>query len=181
MLKINVIKYLQERGFSNRIHAFSKNTYEDKYPHNVLNYDTSNPFESLSKEDNEWWQVSFDNLYIIPFQYRIKTINYLANHSHPKSWVIKASNDNSTWTEISKITKDNSLNGNLRESLFNIHSDIELPAFSHFRMIIKANHRTNDQLTQRLSLSGFEINGVIKNQKCTSECFHFRKVHILLF
>lgn len=158
----NALKYIIKKRGVRHLLVECKNPLSFNFnndPYAVIDYGSRKAFESQGLIKGEWWQVRLDKYYILPISYRIKTFNLNPNQTHMKEWNLLASNDNNTWVSIdSQNTPD--LNNKSVEKIFPLDTNKTMKApFSYFRI----ENIKNIAGTYRLSLSEFDINGIVYN------------------
>ena len=116
-------------------------------------------FHSIGKDENEYWQIHFKTLKIIPTSYKIKSANAKAYEAHPKSWILKASKDGQIWDEIGSEEGDTNLNGPLKTHEYSIKKQVE-KWYSYFKLVHIESWNVNCKL--RLAMCEFEILGKVQ-------------------
>ncbi|KAK8839050.1 hypothetical protein M9Y10_032516 [Tritrichomonas musculus] len=92
------------------IEITSNSVYSNYYPRNIVDFQSSNYYETNDQENSE---ICFDfkDREIQITSYSLKTYNYGQSGNHLKSWVVEVSNDNQKWDEIDKRENNSTLNG----------------------------------------------------------------------
>lgn len=152
---INFLRKKSNGNIDNEIEITSSSCSGNNFPKNVVLYENKEKrFYSNDLKDS-WICFDFKNSRVIPSSYTIRSENYAAGISHPKSWVIEVSNDNCSWEIIDEWKDCAFLNG---ESL--IHTfDIRKPLKNEVRYIRMRQTGPNWYGQNCLVFSAFELYG----------------------
>ena len=124
---------------------------ETRKASNVFNYkDKDLRFESEAGQST-FFKFSFKNIGLYISSYRIRSSDNGVNYSHPKSWSLYGSNNNSTWELLDRRENLDDLNGYLRNEMFTL--DKVIGPFNTF----KINETTSWWYVNKLMFSEFDV------------------------
>jgi hypothetical protein len=107
---------------------------------------------------NQWLCYDFGEMRIRPTLYSIRSqFNGASNGFHPKNWVLEASLDGTTWTEIDRRLDNDALNGK------NVTATFSCSALVEARMIRIRQVGKNWLGNHTFLFSAFEIFGAIRD------------------
>ena len=141
-------------------------------PYSVINYGSGMFFETASTVSGEWWQISASGYYLSPKAYRIKTFSFASGHTHLKAWKISGSSNNVTWTIIDTQENQDELNAPNKTKEYPLKNFETF--FKYIRITIVANHNPNGY-EQRLSLSEFDVYGVMQAHLYVTKCMQSKR------
>lgn len=150
-----ILSYLKSHyidNVTNKISITASSLNSSCPPINVINYDSSNCFQTYNQQDS-WICFDFIENKVIPTCYQIRSFNGRKNDNHPKSWVIEGSNGNNIWIIIDEQKNCSYLNDVHKTHIFKISSS------NQFRMIRMRLTEANWANNQYLIINSFEIYG----------------------
>lgn len=146
-----IINYIRENFNTNEIiHLSSSSNYNGPwgfYPaQNVIKFDERCVFVS-DDEQNSWLCIDFKSHKVAPMSYSIRSCIFATNSSHPKSWVIEGSDDNSKWEIVDEQKNCSLLNGSNLVHTFDILKKEEEKEFRYLRIrLTNPNWQNNHYL-----------------------------------
>ena len=153
-----ILNYLRSKG---RIQLISGGTEMSRYSilnlidFSVLNESSYGAYGTL---ETNWIEFSFPNSKIDLISYQIKSYNAPQNNCHPKTWIIKGSNDHDSWEPLDSRTNNSDLNAKSITKHFECQTRTYL-SYKYIRFYQVENWSQTDKLSIRLSR--FELYGDI--------------------
>ena len=135
---------------------FSSELLGDNYqPSNALCYENDNNFQTIGKEENEYFLLHFKYHKLYPSKYRLKSCNVGSGHAHMKSWYIEGSKNGIVWEEISRVENDTIFNDARVENDYPFNKTDTW--YSYFKIVHIESH--NPSFINRLAINDFELYG----------------------
>lgn len=153
---INFLKKQSNNNIQNIINITASSIGCLYYPlTNIIEYENNIKYTFTKNEPNQWICIDFKNRKIIPTHYTIRTSHDVNNHL--KTWVIEASNDNSTWDKLDEQTNNNTTNGKNIVHTFPISTKND-KAYEYIRIRQTEKNWNNNNY---LDLSAIEFHGTL--------------------
>ena len=131
-------------------------TYE---PKNVAELGTETLFWSKNLEQ-QWICYDFKNKHVAPTSYSIMSCTDRRGGWHPRSWVLEASNDKSTWTLLDQ--RDD--NSDLNDRSVTCHFSLKNQAQMMFRFVRLRQTGRNHHNSDSFALASLEIFGTLSSK-----------------
>lgn len=122
-----VFNYLRKNSNLDDEVNISYSSFGGGDPKNLLIFDDQNLSFFTENKENSWICFEFRKRKFIPKNYTMRSYNWTKNVSHPKSWVIEASNDKNEWLIIDQEEDCSFLNGKCLVYTFSIDNEQDLP------------------------------------------------------
>ena len=126
-------------------------------PNNVILYDDLGKRFYSGREKNCSICFDFKDNRVIPTDYTIRSIAWMPNSCHPKSWVIEGSNNKLNWEIIDEKVNCPLLNGSSIVKTFSVDNKSK----KEYRFLRMRLTGANWQGKSYLALESFEIYGTL--------------------
>ena len=154
-----IFNHFQEETASqieSKVNFTSSSVYSSKFqPSNVALFGNKSKYFYSDDIKSSWICFDFKDHRVIPTHYTIRSPNWDTNSSHPKSWVIEASNDNKSWKIIDKQENCSILNQARAVHTFELNQ----PKSKEFKFIRMRSIGPDWWGHNYLALESFEIYG----------------------
>ena len=147
---------VHERGI---VRVMASSVGPSSHLKSVVDLGTGEDFQSQNFE-NSWVEYDFVNRRVCPTSYSIKTANIATGGSHPKNWVLEASNDRESWTVLNEVRYGSGLDR--RDATFNFLIDSRpQKTFRYVRIRLTGKNCENKNT---LVINSLEVFGVLSSQ-----------------
>ena len=144
-----IISFLKNRSngeIEKEVCITASSIYNDSecyQPQNVFLFENQNKFFFSTNKQNGWLCFDFKDHRVTPTGYTIRSCKYGKNGSHPRSWVIECSNDNSSWETVDEEQDCGHLNGFRIVHTFRMNKPTS-KKFRYIRMRLTEPNWSND-------------------------------------
>ena len=155
----NIIEHLSEEYHGNvhtqNIIHITYSSIANNYckPETIIEENDGNYF-GTSNEPNSWIQFDFKERKVLLDSYTLKTMNWIENCGHLKSWVLEGSNDGKYFKEIDRRENCDILNGKLKIATFKVSCSTP-QRFIRLSQVGKNWNGTNYLWINQIEFSGF--------------------------